>query len=104
MLRGVSDKQRASSAETGVDSDDDRGRSSGLASWFDPSPPVLAFGCQNATALLVELHRRERLSLWRCRACLPRTPWTSTGAEQDPASRTLPAAPLPATDCKEQQP
>jgi hypothetical protein len=102
MLRGVSDKQRASSAETGVDSDDDRGRGSGVASWFDPSPPVLAFGSQNVTALLVELRRRERLSVWRCRAWLHCTPWTSTGAEQDSASSTSPAAPLPATDCKEQ--
>jgi hypothetical protein len=102
MLRGVSDNQRASSAETGVDGGDDRGRRSAVASWLDPSPPVLAFGSQNVIALLVELRRRERLSLWRCRACLPRTRWTSTGAEQDSASGTSPAAPLPATDCKEQ--
>jgi hypothetical protein len=102
MLRGVSDKQRASSAATGADSDDHRGRRSGLASWLDPSPPVLAFGSQNVIALLVELRRRERLTVRRCRTGLHCTPWPSTGTEPDSASKTSPAAPLPATDCKEQ--
>ncbi len=91
MLRDVSDNQRVSSAET-VDSDDDRGRRSSSASWVDPSPPVLAFGSQNVTALLVELRRRERLAVWRCRAWLAPAKWPSTDAD----------LPLPATDCKEQ--
>lgn len=102
MLRGVTDEQRASSAETGVDSDIDCRRGSGLASWLDPSPPVLAFGIQNVIALLVELRRRERLTAWRCGAWIPCAPWPSTGAQQDPAANTSPAAPVPATDCKEQ--
>jgi hypothetical protein len=101
MLRGVSDNQRASSADD-VDSDDDRGRSSGVASWLDPSPPVLAFGSQNVTALLVELRRRERLALWRCRAWLAPAQGPLTGAEQDLASNPPVGAPVPATDCKEQ--
>jgi hypothetical protein len=101
MLRGVSDNQRASSAETGVDSYDDRGRSSGVASRLDPSPPVLAFGSQNVIALLVELRRRER-AVWRCRAWLAPAQWPLTGAEQDLASNPPAGAPFPATDCKEQ--
>lgn len=92
MLRDVSDNQRVSSAQTGVDSDDDRGRRSGSASWLDPSPPVLAFGSQNVTALLVELRRRERLAAWRCRAWLAPARWPPTRADVPP----------PATDCKEQ--
>jgi hypothetical protein len=101
MLRGVSDNQRASSADD-VDSDDDRGRSSGVASWLDPSPPVLAFGSQNVTALLVELRRRERLAVWRCRVWLAPAQWPLTGADQHLASKPPPGAPVPATDCKEQ--
>jgi hypothetical protein len=102
MLRAVSDNQRASSAETGVDSGDDRGRSSAAASRLDPSPPVLAFGSQNVTALLVELRRRECLAVWRCRLWLAPAQWPLTGAEQDLASDPPAGAPFPATDCKEQ--
>lgn len=62
MLPGMSDHQRTAFAEgNSANSYDDRGhtgeREAGPA--FS-SPPVLAFGCQNATALLVELRRRER--------------------------------------------
>ena len=102
MLPGVSDNQRATSAETGVDSDHDRGRRSGVASWLDPSPPVLAFGSQNVIALLVELRLRERLTVRRCRGWLAPAPWPATGADQDLASNAPPRAPLSATDCKEQ--
>lgn len=102
MLRGVSDNQRASSAQTGVDSHDDLGRGSGLAPWLDPSPPVLAFGSQNVSVLLVELRRRERLAVWRCRAWLAPAQWPSNGADQDLACNPPPVAPVPATDCKEQ--
>jgi hypothetical protein len=101
MLRGVSDNQRASSAES-ADSDEDGGRSSGVASWFDPSPPVLAFGSQNVIALLVELRRRERLAVWRCPVWLAPAQWPLTGADQDLASNPPAGAPFPATDCKEQ--
>jgi hypothetical protein len=102
MLRGMSDNQRASSAETGVDGGDDRARSSGVASWLDPSPPVLAFGSQNVTALLVELRRREHLAVWRCRVWLAPAQWPLTGADQHLASKPPAGAPVPATDCKEQ--
>ena len=102
MLPGVSDHQRASSAETAVDGDDHRARRSGPASWLDPSPPILAFGSQNVIALLVELRRRERLTVRRCRPWLVPTPSPSTGTDQDLASHPPQAAPLPATDCKEQ--
>ncbi|MSW63325.1 MAG: hypothetical protein F2825_00380 [Actinobacteria bacterium] len=98
----MSDNQPGSSAQTGVERDDDRGRGSGVASRVDPSPPVLAFGSQNVIALLVELRRRERLAVWRCRARLAAAPWPSAGADQDLASHPPPGAPAPATDCKEQ--
>jgi hypothetical protein len=102
MLRGVSDHQRASSAQTGGDSDDDRGRGSGWAAWLDPSPPVLAFGCQNVIALLVELRRRERLTVRRCRARVAPEHWPLTGEDPDLAARPPLRPPLSATDCKEQ--
>lgn len=101
MLRGVSDIQRAPSAQPGVNSNDDRGRGSRLAFRVDPSPPILAFGGQNLIALLVDLRRRERLTVWRRRLWLPPAQWPATGAEQDLASNP-PGAPVPATDCKEQ--
>lgn len=101
MLRGVSDIQRAPSAQPGVNSNDDRGRGSRLAFRVDPSPPILAFGSQNVTALLVELRRRERLAVWRRRAWPTPAQWPWTGADRDLASNP-PGAPVPAIDCKEQ--
>ena len=102
MLRDVSDHQRASSAQTGGGSDDDRGHSGGSPSWHDPSPPVLAFGSQNVIALLVELRRRERLTVRRCRARVAPEAWPSPGQDHDLAAHPLPGPPLSATDCKEQ--
>ena len=101
MLPGVSDNQRVSSADTGVDSDDDRGRRNGSALWLDPSPPVLAFGSQNVTALLVELRRRERLTVRRCSARLVPAPWPSTDEEHDLSSDPTPGLRF-ATHRKEQ--
>lgn len=78
MLRDVNDHQRGASAQTAGGSDDDRPCCRGSAFWPDPSPPVLAFGSQNMTALLVELRRRERLTVRRCSARLVPAPWPST--------------------------
>lgn len=101
MLRGVSDHQGGSSAGTGGGSDDDRGHS-GSASWHDPSPPLRAFGSQNVIALLVELRRRERLSVRPYRARVVPEPWPSPGQDHERAAHPLPGPPLSATDCKEQ--
>jgi len=103
MLRAVSNNERASSAETGVDSGDDRRPRSGLASWLDSAPPVLAFGSQNLTALLVELRRRERRAAWRSGAWLHLAHLSSSGADQHLGSGPSCDAPSSAaTDCKEQ--
>lgn len=102
MLRGVSDHQRGSSAGTGGGSDDDRGHSGGSSSWHDPSPPVRAFGSQNVIALLVELRRRERLTVRPYRARIAPQPWPSPGHDHDLAAHPLPGPPPSATDCKEQ--
>lgn len=103
MLRCVSDNQRVSIAETGVDNADDRGRRSGSASWHDPSPPVLVFGSQNMTALLVELRRRERLTPRPYRARIAPKAWPAPGQDDNLAAHPLPGPPVSATDCKEQQ-
>jgi hypothetical protein len=70
MLGGVSDSQRAASAEDSGDYPEPR-NAGGQASPADPgTAAVPAFGCQNAIALLVELRHRKRLAPCQITTCL----------------------------------
>jgi hypothetical protein len=64
---------------------------------------VLAFGSQNVTALLVELRRRERLTVRPYRARMASEAWPAPAQDDDLAAHPLPGPPVSATDCKEQQ-
>lgn len=103
MLRGVSDHQHAVSAESSAASDSGRGRVAGREPGPAPSPaPVLAFGCQNAIALLVELRLRERRHSCRISTCVDRGQPPAAVSERDPDVIISPEALRHTTHCKEQ--
>ncbi len=103
MLRGVSDHQHAASAGRSGTGATGPGRVSGREPATDPSPPpVLAFGSQNAIALLVELRLRERQRPCRFPTCLARGQSPAALSEQDLEVINPPEARRHTTHRKEQ--